>query len=159
MVYSKVTLLKFQSTPPIRVATLGRFCVVFFPQFQSTPPIRVATSVRSILVVLLLISIHATHTGGDIPIVYDKALDRLFQSTPPIRVATKRPAITNKPTAISIHATHTGGDPLLPDILQSGGDFNPRHPYGWRRPYRLLSANNSYFNPRHPYGWRLYVII
>ena len=56
--------------------------------FQSTPPIRVATSVRSILVVLLLISIHATHTGGDIPIVYDKALDRLFQSTPPIRVAT-----------------------------------------------------------------------
>ncbi len=34
---------------------------------------------------------------------------------------------------ISIHATHTGGDCCIEQLLVSSCNFNPRHPYGWRR--------------------------
>ena len=57
----------------------------------------------------------------------------IFQSTPPIRVATqaaKRPIQFKR---ISIHATHTGGDSPRGPSRIGRLDFNPRHPYGWRR--------------------------
>ena len=60
----------------------------------------------------VVISIHATHTGGD-QIAYD-AMD-LYE--------------------ISIHATHTGGDENPVDNTSSICYFNPRHPYGWRQDY------------------------
>ena len=56
--------------------------------FQSTPPMRVATSIRCSLRPKKIISIHATHAGGD----YKGLLDLAYRS------------------GISIHATHAGGD-------------------------------------------------
>ena len=145
--------------------------------FQSTPPIRVATECYLCGSTQNLISIHATHTGGDfhrssagrLYIYFNprhpygwRPWQRLkdtfllaFQSTPPIRVATfiDRVSIFKRP------------------------DFNPRHPYGWRRhtdrhpvegvPISIHATHTGgdtvchahrtsikYFNPRHPYGWR-----
>ena len=57
--------------------------------FQSTPPIRVATWAAGQMLQAYLISIHATHTGGDKADGDVRRIDQ-FQSTPPIRVATAR---------------------------------------------------------------------
>ena len=80
-----------------------------------------------------VISIHATHTGGD-------------GSHGPAKII----------RGISIHATHTGGDNKANNIAVLRKNFNPRHPYGWRPdagPGGATTTGN--FNPRHPYGWRL----
>ena len=149
-------LLVFQSTPPIRVATIyfTIFLYIFFyfnprhpygwrhsnrirptikeyfnPRhpygwrrntfhlgrpfhlFQSTPPIRVATVFCCCFLFFCCI----------------------FQSTPPIRVATRIVDCEFCPVKISIHATHTGGDQTALTEAQKQLNFNPRHPYGWRR--------------------------
>ena len=101
-----------------------------------------------------LISIHATHTGGDVDYTGAYYKDK-----------------------ISIHATHTGGDfrhfrisyfiyifqstpPIRVATVKVQGlvlelcDFNPRHPYGWRPAHSCASSRDKDFNPRHPYGWR-----
>ena len=80
-----------------------------FKSFQSTPPIRVATKSGLRKQRIAKISIHATHTGGDM------SADA-----------------TNTYTYISIHATHTGGDQVLHTRCHCPLYFNPRHPYGWR---------------------------
>ena len=108
---SKHSKGKFQSTPPMRVATyfilsLGGHTKYFNPRhpcgwrlksasrfpscpvFQSTPPMRVATSLKR----------QITSTNS-------------FQSTPPMRVATRT-------AGAGIFQQH---------------NFNPRHPCGWRR--------------------------
>ena len=123
----------FQSTPPIRVATAQMALTAQAKLFQSTPPIRVATYAEVQTGVIDIISIHATHTGGDITepataeMLYNfnprhpygwrlacsihRFFMQLFQSTPPIRVATF--TAFRKICLIKY--------------------FNPRHPYGWRR--------------------------
>ena len=81
-----------------------------YDTFQSTPPIRVATYTVPAAELRQLISIHATHTGGD-----------------GIRLR-----ILVMQILISIHATHTGGDVCLYAKSDKDIYFNPRHPYGWR---------------------------
>ena len=101
-----------------------------------------------------MISIHATHTGGDADFATEKRC-----------------------AAISIHATHTGGDLAGHCTSAELRNFNPRHPYGWRpgvmgllirfKPFqstppirvatlveRRVINDPRDFNPRHPYGWR-----
>ncbi len=144
----------FQSTPPIRVATCVNPTANPSAQFQSTPPIRVATANQPHQRNPNAISIHATHTGGDL---YDddrKILDLSFQSTPPIRVATLFPVRCAPSFVISIHATHTGGDCTATQSQTRISYFNPRHPYGWRRRRGTDGRRPADFNPRHPYGWR-----
>ncbi len=102
---------RFQSTPPIRVATQHYQDGKILDTFQSTPPIRVATELPNSQRLWVdhfnprhpygwrpysafraafsaAISIHATHTGGDFLIHH----------------------IYYRCREISIHATHTGGD-------------------------------------------------
>ena len=101
---------RFQSTPPIRVATGSMDFPLTISAFQSTPPIRVATCAISDKDGDIDISIHATHTGGD---TFRQAApygEPSFQSTPPIRVATMDSCFSDSGFTISIHATHTGGD-------------------------------------------------
>ena len=123
----------FQSTPPIRVATVFCCCFLFFCCiFQSTPPIRVATALltpgkgakryfnprhpygwRPSRMILLDSSVRFQSTP---PIRVATVIDQfgnktmLFQSTPPIRVATTSLFGCKICDKISIHATHTGGD-------------------------------------------------
>ena len=108
-------------------------CITWILQklFQSTPPIRVATGNLHRKEVIEYISIHATHTGGDITELTAE-LERY----------------------ISIHATHTGGDMALSVTILVYLHFNPRHPYGWRLGETNRRTVITHFNPRHPYGWR-----
>ena len=138
------------------MATLLTIAPVITNKFQSTPPIRVATCDTCTDMPSTDISIHATHTGGDYqssarshrvrvfqstpPIrvatvfpLSSLSSCLLFQSTPPIRVATLAPMHPDLLPKISIHATHTGGDKRCWLSARTRIYFNPRHPYGWRR--------------------------
>ena len=168
---------QFQSTPPIRVATRPDWCREPFPDisihathtggdfyaasffysdvvFQSTPPIRVATRFRRYRLPQPGISIHATHTGGDemiTAILQHKEISIHATHTGGDYDMEKERTGEN----ISIHATHTGGDGHTTKQRTIHSDFNPRHPYGWRRRQGCWLLAWRYFNPRHPYGWRL----
>ena len=124
--------MRFQSTPPSRVATPGRAAKRRRETFQSTPPSRVATSA----------SIYVTIGDG-------------FQSTPPSRVATPVWVALTLGMIISIHTTLAGGDL---HGRQSVGvrlfDFNPHHPRGWRLNSCISGKTEGHFNPHHPRGWR-----
>ena len=104
---------QFQSTPPLREATLSTFRSFVFRVFQSTPPLREATWACEMITSVILsfnprlpcgrrrraaeqahrrcnVSIHASLAGGDTP--------------PDIRLAV---------VAVSIHASLAGGDVRL----------------------------------------------
>ena len=79
-----------------------------------------------------VISIHATHTGGDLSGI--KELLEQFISIHATHTGGDGILLdTLSPFFISIHATHTGGDDVITMFSQILSDFNPRHPYGWRR--------------------------
>ena len=110
------------------------FCNIFpnKPRFQSTPPMRVATLSTVPPLSQPGISIHATHAGGDCRLAFPRlaqphfnprhpcgwrpllpcivAVLMIFQSTPPMRVATWLIVVT----------------------AEQRQNFNPRHPCGWR---------------------------
>ena len=131
--FKVISKVEFQSTPPMRVATGIRPAASYASRnfnprhpcgwrhytavwrsrkdlFQSTPPMRVATAGPPKQAAKAMISIHATHAGGD-----GKGGSFFHAGT------------------ISIHATHAGGDVMAALHLECLHYFNPRHPCGWRR--------------------------
>ena len=64
-VLNTVLKLAFQSTPPVRGATLNRQAMSFQKRFQSTPPVRGATDIIINRAGMMYISIHAPRAGGD----------------------------------------------------------------------------------------------
>ena len=166
--------------------------------FQSTPPIRVATIARRLAAVIGIISIHATHTGGDraqphasrrgqisIHATHTGGDDKISGALMLVSISIHAthtggdhiPAAVWPAHRISIHATHTGGDlqqlanGALYDIsihaTHTGGDMTtcqsssaPRisihatHTGGDNASWSFCSIY-AHFNPRHPYGWRL----
>ena len=126
---------RFQSTPPVRVATpFSAHKSVNLSQFQSTPPVRVATFGTAVFCGVDGISIHATRAGGDDPRV-----------------------VVDLCVVISIHATRAGGDaPAEAGGAAAEEKFQSTPPVRVATHlFYLLSANNTDFNPRHPCGWRL----
>ena len=99
------SLLLFQSTPPVKAATLLHFPFKNLFIFQSTPPVKAATYV--------------------IPANID---DFVFQSTPPVKAATLRRLLSVERVRISIHAAREGGDETCENITYDANDFNPRRP-------------------------------
>ena len=59
-------LLRFQSTPPVKAATLVMSGCAYPFLFQSTPPVKAATFYRVTAWRGLGISIHAAREGGDV---------------------------------------------------------------------------------------------
>ena len=55
----------FQSTPPVKAATLCRLQIIVTITFQSTPPVKAATTLMRAPQVTEWISIHAAREGGD----------------------------------------------------------------------------------------------
>ena len=128
--------IAFQSTPPVKAATLYQQRQSQYHKFQSTPPVKAATIVRRFQVAASVISIHAAREGGDGDIVI--AFDRysisihaareggdvcglsdyiaymIFQSTPPVKAATNTDFILDHLKDISIHAAREGGDRTFP---------------------------------------------
>ena len=146
-------------------------------RFQSTPPVRGAT-IRGYAVRRERgISIHAPRAGGDTTEIDIAVRAMLFQSTPPVRGATRRSPCFRRTYGISIHAPRAGGDAwaaymakfeiisihapraggdLRRNLLLHEGaqDFNPRPPCGGRHAPRLLTGCHCHFNPRPPCGGR-----
>ena len=78
---------RFQSTPPVKAATLLIEGIVKGILFQSTPPVKAATNRDTVFAVGGGISIHAAREGGDQAYKYAESLN-----------------------GISIHAAREGGD-------------------------------------------------
>ena len=57
--------VRFQSTPPVKAATVQARTRGQDKVFQSTPPVKAATSRKLFQRLLALISIHAAREGGD----------------------------------------------------------------------------------------------
>ena len=79
--------VRFQSTPPVKAATFCVDIINYALIFQSTPPVKAATSGASCPIWLYGISIHAAREGGD-----------------------RKKAMSKTITMISIHAAREGGD-------------------------------------------------
>ena len=115
--------------------------------FLSTPPSRVVTAAnRAPLIRAVVVSIHATLTGGDCQPAPFAAVCWRFLSTPPSRVATHTVWCCAVPDGVSIHATLTGGDGSHPQCPPPFCCFYPRHPHGWRPTGRMSSPK-----------WRLFL--
>ena len=146
-------LIRFQSTPPTRGATILRFHHKEPKTFQSTPPTRGATGAGVMRWPGLGVSIHAPHAGGD----WDRhpgtpewlvsihaphaggdmrfepqSLGGTFQSTPPTRGATPYGDFYDNGSNVSIHAPHAGGDLGYLSHVRKLHGFNPRPPRGGR---------------------------
>ena len=147
--------LGFQSTLPVRGATLLPLPVVRYLEFQSTLPSRRATNViwcrkgahefqstlpsRGATVDLLglgggaLISIHAPLAGSDSALPFRAYALIIFQSTLPSRGATvRRSKSISMMSCISIHAPLAGSDAWEARTLLCPVYFNPRSPRGER---------------------------
>ena len=168
-------LVIFQSTPPMRVATVVLTASSNFALFQSTPPMRVATGFNTQKEYEIRISIHATHAGGDANPACGGAGRIHFNPRHPC--GWRLFAVRDSCICHHFNPRHPcGWRPCSVPVLHRYPDFNPRHPCGWRHdltayqcdeiifqstpPMRVAtwSASDrlriSYFNPRHPCGWR-----
>ena len=124
----------FQSTRPVRGATVGKFLIEFRDSlFQSTRPVRGATmNTYQLFWVTIKISIHAPRTGRDASV----------SSTSKIR------------KGISIHAPRTGRDATLSGLCE-GYCISIHAPRTGRDPSEFVTPRGEqYFNPRAPYGAR-----
>ena len=63
--FKRLIIFKFQSTPPVKAATLIIVTVCPARQFQSTPPVKAATIAAGAASKSRVISIHAAREGGD----------------------------------------------------------------------------------------------
>ena len=83
-------MIEFQSTPPVKAATMLTSLHLSTPAFQSTPPVKAATQMLPSLAFCADISIHAAREGGD-----------------------KKHSCPIWLYGISIHAAREGGDTYL----------------------------------------------
>ena len=124
----------FQSTRPIRGATVCVTPPFYNVVFQSTRPIRGATQKQNLNYWNLDISIHAPHTGRDNILIMQYIA----------------------PLDISIHAPHTGRDDQGREHYQLSSQFQSTRPIrGATLRYPAMLWWASHFNPRAPYGARL----
>ena len=101
-------------------------------RFQSTRPVGDATSMRC----------WQNRAGG------------IFQSTRPVGDATLSPRVERPEPVISIHASRGGRDCFQSICGNRSIHFNPRVPWGTRRPPDWIIPSGFHFNPRVPWGTR-----
>ena len=174
---TSATRAKFQSTPPVRGATLKPRRRACFQNISIHAP-RAGGDAGGYQIIRRTqnISIHAPRAGGDAITRSTPDQTWTFQSTPPVRGATWRAVQLRKRRSISIHAPRAGGDDGAHGRVGAKHHFNPRPPCGGRLiracplflpdgfqstpPVRgaTLRAGRQgrqrYFNPRPPCGGR-----
>ena len=125
-------ITKFQSAPPARAAT--RPCARSRLRWRGFNPRRPHGRRRGAHHgehVVILVSIRAARTGGDLAFVVLICPTR-FQSAPPARAATLAGLADLPGLRVSIRAARTGGDWSLDRSWPSAPGFNPRRPHGRR---------------------------
>ena len=146
----------FQSTLPVRGATMAVFAAVRTVGFQPTLPVRGATPARCR-------TRRAPRYFNPRSPCGERHLSRSrdfgpnsFQPTLPVRGATEASEREFDEAHISTHAPRAGSD--VPELHFSSFpsfDFNPRSPCGERRScLTSTGATTNDFNPRSPCGER-----
>ena len=145
----------FQSTHPVRGATLFAPSLTAFSGFQSTHPVRGATYKPCSCPIWIEISIHAPRAGCDLDIHNHLKEQDEFQSTHPVRGATNVSTGSADGSGISIHAPRAGCDELFHPTGDYSGQFQSTHPVRGATRAGLDWYWSKYFNPRTPCGVRL----
>ena len=163
----------FQSTHPVRGATLATSATSGGISFQSTHPVRGATRLDITRPRGQRISIHAPREGCDVTTLAVDPVPVQFQSTHPVRGATIVPCRLAHHGTISIHAPREGCDPdgythvqhsaisihapregcdSMDTIIQRPTmTFQSTHPVRGATPNcRWATTLCPYFNPRTP---------
>ncbi len=163
---------RFQSTLPLRGATMGSLLYNIPIAFQSTLPLRGATLVVTYVCTPIFYFNPRSPYGERPASGYNLVVNDIFQSTLPLRGATrsdqqcsrtgvisihapltgsdKPPPETRLPSWISIHAPLTGSDACGLPLRCGGNNFNPRSPYGERPPRRARSRASVRFQSTLP---------
>ena len=101
----------FQSTPPVKAATLSHISRGFQSSFQSTPPVKAATQRSSrVRFAVVFQSTPPVKAATMSPLTLFASVS-VFQSTPPVKAATCIHSEGSYGNGISIHAAREGGDP------------------------------------------------
>ena len=124
----KYQSILFQSTHPLRGATLAQLLVELAIIFQSTHPLRGATVALPQIIDAGIISIHAPLAGCDLVQIRRGWCTSIFQSTHPLRGATACSAGYRKKKRY----------------------FNPRTPCGVRRATARVTETDAAFQSTHP---------
>ena len=118
----------FQSTPPVKAATLRTEALQLLEIFQSTPPVKAATIIGMWLGMGAKISIHAAREGGD-SVPSAKVVFLCPISIHAAREGGDRTcAALSQQCSISIHAAREGGDTVTARLFCLATHFNPRRP-------------------------------
>ena len=145
---------EFQSTLPVRGATLIGNIPAYNDGFQSTLPVRGAT-VYLYSPGLSGSDFNPRSPCGERHAVHGGAIvDSVFQSTLPVRGATYRDVAIQCDYGISIHAPRAGSDDCPASVCRQDRNFNPRSPCGERHEGHHDLAALPDFNPRSPCGER-----
>ena len=108
------TVTEFQSTLPVRGATVYRAGCVDATNISIHAPRAGSDLFMASNILIVFISIHAPRAGSDsCRRRRDRTVSR-FQSTLPVRGATRQHLQSPRPLRISIHAPRAGSDPLRP---------------------------------------------
>ena len=133
MGYRTLFLLpEFQSTRPMRGATSSTRPGVWIAKFQSTRPMRGATTFFWARRITMIFQSTRPMRGATSQAQLNQLQQMAFQSTRPMRGATRRGNSSAAVFLISIHAPHAGRDTLNLPMAQRSSNFNPRAPCGAR---------------------------
>ena len=121
-----------------------------FELFQSTPPVRGATLPSIPNNSIWHISIHAPRAGSDDIVRTGQKDNRAFQSTPPVRGATLQIPDIIQQTDISIHAPRAGSDVSRFPLSGPFPYFNPRPPCGERLQGNAKPTSKALFQSTPP---------
>ena len=147
--------LEFQSTHPLRGATMGGCGCCPHPPFQSTHPLRGATTYEAVEGAAF--GFQSTHPlrGATLPLSISRIFCK-FQSTHPLRGATVAEQKLVLLADISIHAPLAGCDVDVIAGIRAVFDFNPRTPCGvrlWRIMFHYGRACISIHAPLAGCDW------
>ena len=146
--------VRFQSTHPVRGATLIVCGTGNAQQFQSTHPSRGATREHLCNFCTIRISIHAPLTGCDLGPPRLHGCHGHFNPRTPHGVRPARVTGKSSPPYFNPRTPH-GVRPFSTTVSSGRIDFNPRTPHGVRRKPPKKVYPKIHFNPRTPHGVRL----
>ena len=145
----------FQSTRPLRGATISQIPTVLPSPFQSTRPLRGATVRQFLKLRLIRISIHAPLAGRDYHRHTRRCGHRYFNPRAPCGARPEIILVFRHGVEISIHAPLAGRDCNVNHIPSKRIRFQSTRPLRGATTTTTVDPDSGYFNPRAPCGARL----
>ena len=145
--------VQFQSTLPLRGATNVHFDIRWLDVFQSTLPLRGATRAVKHAIRNRMISIHTPLAGSDWRC--RRVVCRICHFNPHSPCGERPPSCSSVSRCRYFNPHSPCGErPQRPRRDRKPVHFNPHSPCGERRKARVLVSSHRYFNPHSPCGER-----